>query len=128
MDTNELTNIFGDVIYSYTREDAINDGVLVDLTRLYPSDTRLFKHPVACTPAVWERINLACIETGEDVGVYIWDMCFMAVKFPVRLIDDSTILFRLGIPIGSREIELKIVCHPGDDGEPVLTIMFPHED
>lgn len=36
-----------DVIHTYSRAEAIQDGVLVDLTALFPNDTKLFKYPVA---------------------------------------------------------------------------------
>ena len=42
-----------DVIFSYTRSQAIEDGVLVDLSE-WARETG-FRFPVACTRAVWER-------------------------------------------------------------------------
>ena len=117
-----------EVIYSYTRAQAIEDGVLVDLTGLYPGDTRLYKYPVACTSAVWGLIERACQKTGENPGVYVWDLCFMSINCKVREIDHSTVLFKVGIPIGGKEHTLKIACGPGDDGKPVMTVMLPHED
>jgi hypothetical protein len=41
------------VIHRYTREQAIEDGTLVDLTE-WARETG-FKLPVACTAAVWHR-------------------------------------------------------------------------
>jgi len=41
------------VIFSYTRKQAIEDGVLVDLTP-FAKETG-FKIPVACTAAVWHE-------------------------------------------------------------------------
>ena len=31
-------------------------------------------------------------------------------------------------PIAASEITLKAICGPGDNGEPVITIMWPNED
>jgi hypothetical protein len=47
-------NPFADapVIFSYTRKQAIEDGVLIDLTE-WAKETG-FRYPVACTAAVWQ--------------------------------------------------------------------------
>jgi hypothetical protein len=49
--------------------------------------------------------------------------------------DGSTLLFKLYVRNHNRErlnsrdlVTLKAVCGPGDDGEPVVTIMLPDED
>lgn len=42
------------LIYSYTRAQAIEDGVLVDLTAIALDVCREhYKYPIACTSAVW---------------------------------------------------------------------------
>ncbi len=67
--TSNLEEFFGEVISSYSRAQAIDDGVLVDLSGLFPSDTRLYKWPVACTAAVWSFIEKVCLQpyTGLEV-------------------------------------------------------------
>ena len=54
--TNE--NLFGETIYSYSRAQAIEDGVLVDLSHV-DSIRQHWKHPFACTSAVWGIIEEA---------------------------------------------------------------------
>lgn len=58
-------SIFGEVIYSYTRTQAIEDGVLVDV-----SETAAelgFRLPVAVTAAVWTRcVDWESEEAGQD--------------------------------------------------------------
>jgi len=124
------------VVHSYSRAEAIRDGVLVDLTALFPLDTRLYKYPVACTHAVWSLIESACKETGEEPGAYVWDLCNMAIHCG-RSIDPQTRVFVCNVPLREGcEREFKIHCGPGDPDpekgrvipEPVLTIMFPDED
>jgi len=46
----ERNDLFAEcnTIFTYTRAQAIADGVLVDLSTSFPSDTRLFKWPIAC--------------------------------------------------------------------------------
>ncbi|MEN6319765.1 MAG: DUF6573 family protein [Syntrophaceae bacterium] len=117
-----------EIIFSYTRAQAIEDGVLIDLSGPFPVDTRVFKHPVACTSAVWTLIEDAHEKSGQGYDATVWDICFMAVNCQIKQIDPSTVLFRVGIPLGGKEHTLKIVCGPGDDGKPVMTIMLPYED
>jgi hypothetical protein len=54
--TNE--NPFGETIYSYSRGQAIADGVLTDLSQV-DSIRQHWKHPFACTSAVWAIIEVA---------------------------------------------------------------------
>jgi hypothetical protein len=47
--------------------------------------------------------------------------------------DTDTIAFAVHVRNTDREgvpplVRLKAVCHPGDDGEPVVTVMEPGED
>ena len=55
-----------------------------------------------------------------------------AAKFKgiCRRFDETTHLFKVIITgTGRKKIHtLKVVCGPGDDAEPVLTIMLPEED
>ncbi len=125
-------NIFGDVIYSYTRAQAIDDGVLADLSEIAPDVcAQHFKYPVACTSAVWDMIEKACSNEKycNDIKGVIHDMLYMARKMG-RAVDETTSYFPVIITGLGRvtKYEFKIVCGPGDDAEPVLTIMLPGED
>lgn len=122
----DMEDVFGDVIYSYSRKQAIEDGVLVDLSTLYPSGTRIYKWPVACTDSVWHLIQNACGQDSTKAGGWVWDLCFMSAKFPIRCLSESEQLFR--IIIGEKTHTLKVHCGPGDTAEPVITIMMPEED
>ena len=134
--TNESNNvvneIFGNVISSYTRLQAIEDGVLVsgndgdlaDVSRQH------FKYPIAMTSAVFEIMQKA-VENPRWCNDYagIWhDMLWMS-KVMGRQVDASTRLFKVIIRGAGRQQyhTFKIVCGPGDNAEPVLTVMLPHE-
>ena len=56
-------NPFGEVIYSYTRAQAIEDGVLVDLAE-WARETG-FSVPVACTTTVWHEYVVPPDRTRE---------------------------------------------------------------
>lgn len=131
---------FGDVIFSYSRAQAIQDGVLVDLSE-WASQTG-FTIPVACTTAVWNWITppdrargLGQDERGRGHDV-LW-MLFCAIR---RLSRPSSapkgdqadlvhykVIFQQA-PGRDETVRLKAVCGPGDQGEPVITIMLPDED
>jgi hypothetical protein len=110
----------------YTRAQAIEDGVLVDLSKRYPNDTRLYKYPVACTSAVWAIIENAVEKYGGNAGAWVWDLCWMSVHAKVWIFSEREHQF--GCIIGRKQRIFKVNCGPGDDLEPVITIMMPDED
>lgn len=131
---DETTDLFAEcnVISVYTRKQAIADGVLVDLSKSYPSDTRMFKWNLACTSTVWSLIENAAEKDGCEIGVYVWDVCWMAFQAiqAVRDSDVDTIFFNVMLPLRKEAVakHLKLVCGPDDDATPCLTVMLPEED
>lgn len=119
------------VIHSYTRAQALSDGVLIDV-----SDTAKeagIKFPVALTSAVWG--NYVAVPPGvecQDESGRLWDVLYM-FRFAVSTSKAATDTIRYRLLVRNdnceaREIELKAVCGPGDEGEPIITIMLPEED
>ncbi len=126
-----MDDIFGEVISSYTRAQALEDGVLVDLVGVAPEVCRQhFKVPVACSAAVWAVIEKAVANKKHlnDLNGVIHDILWMS-RFGARL-DESTRLYKVTIKGAGRQslYILKMVCGPGDDGEPVMTVMMRDED
>jgi hypothetical protein len=126
-----MYEIFGHVIYSYTRADAITDGVLVALSERFPDQCSIYRYPVACTAAVWALIEHgAAANYGATSAGIAWDIIYMSQHCIVARPDDSTVVFDVIIP-GARDSKtyrLKALVHPGDQMEPVITIMLPQED
>lgn len=130
-----MDSIFADceVISRYTRADAIQDGTLVDLSANFPDISgQLYKYPVACTAAVWAIVETAVAnkEHCNDFAGVVWDILWMSQRGVVRKFDDSSHIFRVIITGAGRQKyhDFKIICHGGDEAEPVLTIMLPGED
>jgi len=126
------TEVFGETIYQYSRAEGINDGVLIDLTANYPDECRLYRYPVACTAAVWSLVDRAVSDRRlcNSVAGVVWDILYMSQRGIVSRPDEQTVLFAV-IITGTRRKRshtMKAVCGPGDDMEPVITIMLPHED
>ena len=132
---NPARELFGDdVVFAYSRAQAIEDGVLVDASTgpLAEVSRQHFRYPIAMTRAVWELIHKA-VNNPKYCNDYcgVWhDICWMARQNVTKRLDPTTHLFEVIITgVGRRRYHtLKIVCGPGDDAEPVLTVMLPEED
>lgn len=128
---SDENDFFGPVIYSYTREQAVDDGVLVDVSYLAREVGITF--PTAVTSAVWEQyVKVPPAVPWQDEQGRLWDVLWMlrmAIQRSRKGAD--TILYKLLVQNEegpAKEVELKGVCGLGDKGEPVLTIMLPNED
>lgn len=131
---------FGPVISSYSRAQAIEDGVLVDLTEWGKQGgkdgmLRGFTCSVAVTAAVWGDIeNIPPKESHQDVRGRAHDVLCMAYFAVARAPKGSSILvysLHMDINRNGRRTKLqryKVVAGPGDNHEMVITIMQPHED
>ena len=130
---------WGEPIASYTRAQAIKDGVLVDVTSV--AREAGFRIPVALTAAAWA----ACVAMppgaedqaeGPGEAGRCWT-ALMELWFAIQSGPDGVTELVFGVPVrscggavGADEavVRLRAVCGPGDAGEPVLTIMLPGED
>jgi len=129
---NQDNNVFGEVIHSYTRKQAIEDGVLVDVTKLAKEVG--WVTPVALTRAVWDRyVKIPDGVTGQDETGRLWDLLWIC-RIQARLRGEGPeMLFKLHVRNDNREdapplVTLKAHCRPGDDGAAVVTILLPDED
>ncbi len=120
-----------EVIYSYTRAQALADGGLVDIT-----DTAKeagFKIHVALTAAAWgDCVAWPENNSLQDEAGRLWDVLTMAALAAVGNRRSSQVPFGLHrVPRwGARAELVQLVMHigPGDEAEPVITIMQPGED
>jgi hypothetical protein len=142
---------FGEIIFAYTRDDALEDGALIDVSKT--AREAGFKIPVAVTAAVWGMIeNIPTSYQGvQDVPGRLWDVLWMAVCAVRRNPDEVEIIYDLKLDrielrnyvffdnktqmeVLKQESQLvhdaaiKMVIGPGDYGEPVITLMLPEED
>ncbi len=131
-----MTGEFGEVVYSYSRAQALEDGVLVAATREL-AHAAGWTVPVAYTAAVVEQA--ISVPPGlEDVQDRVgreWDVLYLAALAARRAPRGTTdpVLFGAHVRKDRREatpplVRLKLVVGPGDHGEPVATIMLPDED
>ena len=126
--TNDLTEIFGPVIHSYTRAQAFSDGQLVDVTET--AREAGFVYPVALSRALWEVIETIPKKTAwQDWQGRLWDVLWMA-SLSAKRSRGSRFVYELILSReGTRKQSVQLVCDcgPGDDAEPVITIGFPQD-
>ena len=118
-------NLFGEAIYSYTRQQAIADGVLVDLAQIETIRCH-WQFPVACTAEVWSVIEQALTVEGQDLDGIGHDISMMA-KRAIQGAGETNLIF-FSVIIAGQTHALKLHIRPGDTPASVLTLMFPNQD
>jgi hypothetical protein len=122
-----------DIVHRYTRAQAIEDGVLIDVSGTAREAGSRF--PVALTAAVWGRcVTVPPGVSCQDEAGRLWDVVCM-LHWAIRGSNGGASEVRFGVHVrnDNREhtpplVRLKAVCGPGDQGEPVITVMMPDED
>lgn len=121
-----------EIVYSYTRKEALADGVLIDATPV--AKEAGIKYPVALTEALWQGYIVPSKElkdSGQSTDGRLWDLLFL-FSFYARKVETQVFVYKcLFLMNPSRSPETKsIKAHigPGDQGEPVITLMLPEED
>ncbi|MEZ7757243.1 hypothetical protein O5Y58_17135 [Microbacterium paraoxydans] len=132
-----IENYFGSVIHSHAREGALADGDLVDVS--YMAGEARFRIPVALTRAAWAESVEWDDDRPEpqDEDGRLWDVLYMAGIAAGNAPGRDRVSFRVyRVPNEDRGrqwndpelIELALHIGRGDEAEPVVTIMLPHED
>jgi len=129
-------NSFGEVIYAYTRAQAIEDGTLVDVTET--AKEAGIKFPTAVTETLWngyiepaERLK----DHGQSIQGRLWDVLFLftiAAKTSPK--GCSELFYKVNFLMENENsckletVTIKAVCGPGDDSAPCITLMLENED
>jgi len=119
------------IINSYSRKEALADGILIDITGMAKQTGFIF--PVAITREAMRIITDIPAEIGyQDKNGRLFDMLFMANLFARNWIGDrgefSVILPHWNNNKIVDKAIFKMIIGPGDNLEPVITIMLPNED
>ncbi len=136
------------VISVYSRQMAIEDGTLVDCTEgEFDEITRQagLKVDVAITSAAFDRYvdTLAVIGRSRRMNWRYRDVLWGFREAALKAVDLEELTFKFhcipngegdhsnetpGFDSAHRLVTLKAISHPGDRGEPCITIMLPDED
>ena len=133
---NEQTNNdspFGEIIYAYTRAQAVADGVQVEVTKT--AKEAGIKFPVFLTRTVFDAyVAVPPNVSGQDEAGRLWDIVWMTrfailrakpgvdrlpVALYVRNDNRAAKLVKLIATCGALDI---------DDPQPAITVMMPDED
>jgi hypothetical protein len=135
-----------EVIHAYTRAQAIEDGVLVDLNQKPTAQDKDITnldailreagiiYPCAMTETAfmeWLNPGEQDVKDGQSIAGRLWDMLTIfksAVnrsRGPLDIIRFRFIVWKNG---RQRNADLKAICGPGDTAAPVITFMLPDED
>jgi hypothetical protein len=133
MNTNNHQSPFGEVIYSYTRAQAVADGVQVEVSKVAAEAGIRF--PVFLTRTVYEAfVTVPPGVTAQDEAGRLWDIVWM-LRFAIRKARAETnrMPFALYVRNDNRAaklIKLIATCGPLDidDPQPAITVMMPDED
>lgn len=146
MTSNEL---FGEVISSYSRAQAIEDGQLVDISEL--AREAGIKFPVAVSQGVfailapWEdgregdfnepKEGQALYGLGQSFEGRAWDLLTILLHAIRRSHGGDRVDFAPLFLMGHKwtqdkpmPVKMYALCGPGDNAEPVITVMLPTED
>jgi hypothetical protein len=109
----------------------IADGVLIDVSET--AQEAGIRFPVTLTAAVWQCCvavppGVAC----QDEAGRLWDVEFL-LALAARRCAGAEVRFGVHVRSDNREgtpplVRLKAHCGPGDQGEPVVTVLLPEED
>ena len=122
--SSELNEIFGDVIFTYSREQAHEDGVLLDV-----SDTegaKLFKFPVSITGNLSATLAKGHGAEPETFQARLWDVLYMGTLASKRANGGDPDVFYT-VRVGNRNVRVWANCEPDDTGAPCRTFGLPED-
>lgn len=120
----------------FSRAELLDAGDLIDVSDI--AREAGFRVPVAVTRAVW----VDCIERGEadsmlhqdqEQSERLWAVMWGARSQIKNVPRQSSTFFDLSVSadgqgVKPRLVTLKLIVNPGDEGQPVLTILRRDED
>ncbi|MEX2171053.1 MAG: DUF6573 family protein [Pirellulales bacterium] len=119
-----------DILYSYTRAEALADGVLLDITTLAKEAGII--SPTAITAAAWATaVEPPRDSRDQSIEGRTWDILQVLRSTARNAGKRSRIDFIIRVKEQAgvwRDVPLKALAHPGDSGEPVISILLPYED
>lgn len=127
-----------DIVFRYTRRQAIRDGMLIDCTNTdfkYLLDRLGIKIHVAMTAGAWNATVGGIdepIPAGQTIEGRLWDVLY-AFRYAISRngMETDRVHFKVSVGEGNtgrRTVSLWSLVGPGDSGEPVITIMLEGED
>jgi hypothetical protein len=126
--------LFWDVIFTYSRQQALEDGVQIDVSATAREAGIVF--PVFLTSAVFDKfVEVPLSADGQDMDGRLWDIVWM-LRLTIQSSlggDPERLPFEVLVRNDNRRpklIHLVALCGPLDinDARPAITVMMPGED
>jgi hypothetical protein len=133
MNTNRNESPFGDLVFAYTRAQALADGVQVDVSKVAVEAGIRF--PVFLTRAVYDAyVAVPPNVIGQDESGRIWDVVTM-LRFAIRKAQpgQTRLPFALYVRNDNRRPRLvKLIASCGaldlDNPQPAITVLLPEDE
>jgi hypothetical protein len=133
MNTNHNESPFGNVIYTYTRAQAVADGVQVEVTKT--AQEAGIRFPVFLTRAVYDAyVTVPPDVTGQDEAGRLWDVLTL-LRHAIRNAHAGQIRLPFALYVRNdnphpRLVKLIATCGALDvhDPQPAITVTIPDED
>jgi hypothetical protein len=127
------TDPLGEVIFAYSRAQAVADGVQVEVTKVAAEAG--IKFPMFLTRAVYDAyVTVPEGVTAQDEAGRLWDVVWMT-RFGILRARPGVDRIPVALYVrndnrGARLIKLIATCGPLDidDPQPAITVMLPDED
>lgn len=127
-------DLFGPIVHTYTRAQAVADGFQVEVTKT--AQEAGIRFPVFVTMAAWNKyVTVPPHITGQDEDGRLWDILWMTRFAIMRMSRRSASRLPVQLYVrndnrGTKLVTLVAVCGPLDidDPQPSITIMLPEED
>ena len=131
--TENTAEPFGPVIYSYTRSQAVADGLQVEVSKV--AEEAGIRFPVFLTRAVFDSfVTVPPGVTAQDEAGRLWDVVWM-LRFAIRKAQTGQTRLPFALYVRNdnhrpRLVKLVAMCGPLDidDPAPAITVMMPDED
>jgi hypothetical protein len=120
------------IIFSYTRADALADGVLIDLSPV--AQTYGFKLPLAISDALYHGYAMppeGLLGQGQSPEGRLHDLLTLAMMAARKSLGEDRVYFDVAFLMkpGKPRALVRVVLHvgSGDRGEAVLTLCLPED-
>lgn len=119
------------IIYSYSRKQAIADGVLIDVTE--QAREAGFKLPVCVSDHLYHGYVVpseGMDGEGQSVEGRLHDLFTMTKAAMATRWEDNRVYYQVlfKMPRSLDLVKCLAVVGPGDDMEPVITLMLPEDE
>ncbi len=115
--------IFGELISSYTRAQAIEDGGQFDVT--HDKGAAVYNTAVYVTSALHAELKRGQGKDAETYSARLWDVCYMVAHG--RKLSNSA--HESDVKVGARRLTVRGEAGPVDidDPRPAITLGFPSD-